>query len=251
MGALVLALWALLVSLDPAGRAREPGKNLSCYQCFKVRSPEFCSPVVCSSTDQVCVSHVLIITLRLPVRTLLSKRCAPRCPSTNMEFEWRSDSGVLSKIVRHCCSRSLCNRAPVLQEGPRALPWGLLLQDLLNPRMIRNALSSTRPRGLAGRSPDLCLRFRRGGSDPQRHMGSWAKSDPRNRSRPPEKLQHAQATGYPVSLGNCGPLPCAVGFCSAGGPASSRPGFERPACLRPAPGSEGPACPPWLHSRAG
>lgn len=64
----------------------------------------------------------------LPVRTLLSKRCAPRCPSTNMEFEWRSDSGVLSKIVRHCCSRSLCNRAPVLQEGPRALPWGLLLQ---------------------------------------------------------------------------------------------------------------------------
>ncbi|XP_042109918.1 lymphocyte antigen 6L isoform X1 [Ovis aries] len=170
MGALVLALWALLVSLDPAGRAREPGKNLSCYQCFKVRSPEFCSPVVCSSTDQVCVSHVLIITLTspispglpgpwlpgcpgcawfqgraqtrasspepclccdlkgLPVRTLLSKRCAPRCPSTNMEFEWRSDSGVLSKIVRHCCSRSLCNRAPVLQEGPRALPWGLLLQ---------------------------------------------------------------------------------------------------------------------------
>lgn len=27
MGALVLALWALLVSLDPAGRAREPGKD--------------------------------------------------------------------------------------------------------------------------------------------------------------------------------------------------------------------------------
>uniref|UniRef100_A0A8C2RSF3 UPAR/Ly6 domain-containing protein n=1 Tax=Capra hircus TaxID=9925 RepID=A0A8C2RSF3_CAPHI len=128
MGALVLALWALLVSLDPAGRAREPGKNLSCYQCFKVRSPEFCLPAVCSSTDRVCVSHVLIITLRLPVKTLLSKRCAPRCPNTNMEFEWLSDSGVLSKIVRHCCSRSLCNRAPALQEGPRALPRGLLLR---------------------------------------------------------------------------------------------------------------------------
>ena len=62
----------------------------------------------------------------LPVKTLLSKRCAPRCPNTNMEFEWLSDSGVLSKIVRHCCSRSLCNRAPALQEGPRALPRGLL-----------------------------------------------------------------------------------------------------------------------------
>ncbi|XP_017913599.1 PREDICTED: lymphocyte antigen 6H [Capra hircus] len=130
MGALVLALWALLVSLDPAGRAREPGKNLSCYQCFKVRSPEFCLPAVCSSTDRVCVSHVLIITLRLPVKTLLSKRCAPRCPNTNMEFEWLSDSGVLSKIVRHCCSRSLCNRAPALQEGPRALPRGLLLRGV-------------------------------------------------------------------------------------------------------------------------
>ena len=103
MGALVLALGALLVSLDPAGGAREPGKdgplgcggswgrwahpaatahswvgaqrtpprgwccptgkNLSCYQCFKVRSPEFCLPAMCSSTDQVCVSHTLIITL--------------------------------------------------------------------------------------------------------------------------------------------------------------------------------------------
>lgn len=27
MGALVLALWALLVSLDPAGGAREPGED--------------------------------------------------------------------------------------------------------------------------------------------------------------------------------------------------------------------------------
>lgn len=82
MGALVLALWALLVSLDPAGRAREPGKdsplgcggswgqwahpaggrllagwvlrrtpprpvlppgkNLSCYQCFKSQEPGVC-----------------------------------------------------------------------------------------------------------------------------------------------------------------------------------------------------------------
>uniref|UniRef100_A0ABI0P4U6 Lymphocyte antigen 6 family member L n=1 Tax=Bos taurus TaxID=9913 RepID=A0ABI0P4U6_BOVIN len=168
MGALVLALWALLVSLDPAGGAREPGedgplgcggswgrwahpaatalswvgaqrtpprgrccptgKNLSCYQCFKVRSPEFCLPAMCSSTDQVCVSHTLIITLRLQVKTLLSKRCAPRCPNTNIEFKWPSNSGVPSKIVRHCCSKSLCNRAPAPQEGPRALSRGLLLR---------------------------------------------------------------------------------------------------------------------------
>ncbi|KAG5204717.1 hypothetical protein JEQ12_019162 [Ovis aries] len=78
----------------------------------------------------------------LPVRTLLSKRCAPRCPSTNMEFEWRSDSGVLSKIVRHCCSRSLCNRAPVLQEGPRALPWGLLLQGVELPPCPTGSVTS-------------------------------------------------------------------------------------------------------------
>ncbi|CAM9538575.1 unnamed protein product [Rangifer tarandus platyrhynchus] len=128
MGALVLALWALLLSLDPAGGVREPGKNLSCYQCFKVRSPEFCLPTACSSTDQVCVSHKLIITLRLRVKTLLSKRCAPRCPNTNMEFKWLSDSRELSKIVRQCCSRSLCNGAPAPQEGPWALSRGLLLQ---------------------------------------------------------------------------------------------------------------------------
>ncbi|XP_055288301.1 lymphocyte antigen 6L [Moschus berezovskii] len=127
MGALVLALWALLVSLDPAGGAREPGKNLSCYQCFKVRSPEFCLPAACSSTDQVCVSHRLTVTRRLWVKTLLSKRCAPRCPNTNMELKWLSDSRVLSKIFRQCCSRSLCNGVPAQQEGPRALPWGHLL----------------------------------------------------------------------------------------------------------------------------
>ncbi|KAM9689494.1 lymphocyte antigen 6L [Dama dama] len=133
MGALVLALWALLVSLDPAGGVREPGNNLSCYQCFKVRSPEFCLPTACSSTDQVCVSHKLIITLRLRVKTLLSKRCAPRCPNTNMEFKWLSDSRELSKIVRQCCSRSLCNGAPAPQEGPWALSRGLLLQADSSP----------------------------------------------------------------------------------------------------------------------
>ena len=64
----------------------------------------------------------------LEVKTLLSKRCAPRCPNTNIELKWPSNSGVPSKIVRHCCSGSLCNRAPAPQEGPRALSRGLLLR---------------------------------------------------------------------------------------------------------------------------
>lgn len=57
----LLAGWVHSALLS--GRCCPPGKNLSCYQCFKVRSPEFCLPAVCSSTDRVCVSHVLIITL--------------------------------------------------------------------------------------------------------------------------------------------------------------------------------------------
>ena len=64
----------------------------------------------------------------LRVKTLVSKRCAPRCPNTNMEFKWLSDSRELRKIVRQCCSRSLCNGAAALQEGPWALSPGLLLQ---------------------------------------------------------------------------------------------------------------------------
>ena len=49
-------------------------------------------------------------------------------PSPTIEFKWPSNSGVPSKIVRHCCSKSLCNRAPAPQEGPRALSRGLLLR---------------------------------------------------------------------------------------------------------------------------
>ncbi|XP_061027906.1 lymphocyte antigen 6L [Eubalaena glacialis] len=133
MGEPALVLWALLASLGCAGGATEPGENLSCYQCFKATSREFCAPAACASTDRVCVSHAVIITLReslarLRVGILPSKRCAPRCPNANMKSEWSSGPGVLGKIIRQCCSRSLCNRAPTPQEGPWALPRGFLLQ---------------------------------------------------------------------------------------------------------------------------
>ncbi|XP_057593001.1 lymphocyte antigen 6L [Hippopotamus amphibius kiboko] len=127
MPGLVLVLWALLVSSDCAGGATEPGENLSCYQCFKVTSGQLCKPTACASTDRVCISHAVIVTLRLRTGILLSKRCAPRCPNTNMQLEWSPGPGVLRKVTRQCCSGSLCNRAPPLQEGPWALPKGLLL----------------------------------------------------------------------------------------------------------------------------
>ncbi|EPY89773.1 hypothetical protein CB1_000076006 [Camelus ferus] len=165
MGALVLVLWALLMSAECAGSPTGPGENLSCYQCFKVPSQAFCTPTACASTDRVCVSNAVIFTLRkspdlghpilavtlkvtlsscaptavqgldwegsgegLGVKILLSKRCAPRCPNTNMKFEWLSGPGLLGQIIRQCCLGSLCNGAPTPQESPWALPRGLLLQ---------------------------------------------------------------------------------------------------------------------------
>ena len=70
----------------------------------------------------------LLFSAGLRVGILLSKHCAPRCPNANMKSEWSSGPGMLGKIVRQCCSRSLCNRAPAPQEGPWALPRGFLLQ---------------------------------------------------------------------------------------------------------------------------
>ena len=154
MGALVLALWALLASLEPAGGVREPGKdgpvgcggswggghtpratalswagaqrapprrccpagkNLSCYQCFKVRSPEFCLPTACPSTDQVCVSHKLIITL--------SEYLATEGDSGNLLLDplgsqWGTDGGSPQGTPACAC---LCP-IPILgtEEGPAA-----------------------------------------------------------------------------------------------------------------------------------
>lgn len=60
------------------------------------------------------------------MNVLLSKRCAPWCPNTNMIYEWPSPGRVLRKIVRQCCARSLCNAAPPTPGDPWALPLVLM-----------------------------------------------------------------------------------------------------------------------------
>uniref|UniRef100_F7FV44 Lymphocyte antigen 6 family member L n=2 Tax=Callithrix jacchus TaxID=9483 RepID=F7FV44_CALJA len=123
------ALWALLLAAASAGCATTPAGNLSCYQCFKVSSGKECPPTRCRPLDQVCVSNKVAFSLESSVEVLLSKRCAPRCPNTNMEFEWSLVPGVQAVITRRCCSRALCNSAPTPQEGQHwALCGGLLLQ---------------------------------------------------------------------------------------------------------------------------
>ncbi|XP_032113238.1 lymphocyte antigen 6L [Sapajus apella] len=129
MEGFVPALWALLLAAASAGCATTPAGNLSCYQCFKVSSGKECPPTPCRPLDQVCVSNEVAFSLKSSVEVLLSKRCAPRCPNTNMEFEWSPVPGVQAVITRRCCSMALCNRAPTPQEGQRwPLCGGLLLQ---------------------------------------------------------------------------------------------------------------------------
>uniref|UniRef100_A0A8C3W8S8 UPAR/Ly6 domain-containing protein n=1 Tax=Catagonus wagneri TaxID=51154 RepID=A0A8C3W8S8_9CETA len=127
MGALVLVLWALLGSRGCAGRATEPGRNLSCYQCFKVTSLSSCRPAACASADRVCVSNTVIFVLRFRAGILVSKRCAPRCPNSNKKSEWLSDPGMVRRVVRQCCFGSLCNAASARQGALRAPSRGLLL----------------------------------------------------------------------------------------------------------------------------
>uniref|UniRef100_A0A8D1GMH2 UPAR/Ly6 domain-containing protein n=1 Tax=Sus scrofa TaxID=9823 RepID=A0A8D1GMH2_PIG len=127
MGRLLLVLWALLGSRACAGGAAEPGKNLSCYQCFKVKSLGSCRPAACASADEVCVSNTVIFVRRLAVGVLLSKRCAPRCPNSNMKSAWLSGSGMTRRVVRQCCSGSLCNGPPARQGRLWASSGGLLL----------------------------------------------------------------------------------------------------------------------------
>ncbi|XP_030777021.1 lymphocyte antigen 6L [Rhinopithecus roxellana] len=128
MEGLVLALCALPLAAASAGCATTPARNLSCYQCFKVSSWRQCPPTSCSPLDQVCISNEVVISFKWSVHTLLSKRCAPRCPNTNMKFEWSPAPSVQGVITRRCCSGALCNRAPTPQEGRWALQGGLLLQ---------------------------------------------------------------------------------------------------------------------------
>ncbi|CAK7289744.1 Lymphocyte antigen 6L [Vulpes lagopus] len=111
----------------PAPPGLRAGGNLSCYQCFKVSGPARCAPAACHPADRVCVSHAVTFRSQTQVTTMLSKRCAPRCPNTNMKYDWILGPRILGSIVRQCCSGFLCNRAPATLEGPWALPRGFLL----------------------------------------------------------------------------------------------------------------------------
>lgn len=61
------------------------------------------------------------------VGVLLSKRCAPRCPNTNMAYAWLSEPWFFRRIIRQCCNVSFCNAAPPAPGWPWARPGGLLL----------------------------------------------------------------------------------------------------------------------------
>ncbi|XP_039109993.1 lymphocyte antigen 6L [Hyaena hyaena] len=123
MESLLPVLWALLVCAGLAGGKKEPGLNLSCYQCFKVARLELCPPAQCNPTDRVCVSNTVVLAGRSKVVVTLSKRCAPRCPNTNTRYEWTSWPVASGRIVRQCCSGSLCNGG----AAPRSALLGALL----------------------------------------------------------------------------------------------------------------------------
>ncbi|XP_054446669.1 lymphocyte antigen 6L [Pteronotus mesoamericanus] len=138
----VLVLWALLgawgaglLQRGPraappgfAGSTAQPGRTLTCFRCFKVTRKELCTPTTCSSTDRVCVSHeVTFFRAEARTKVLLSKRCAPQCPNTNMVYEWPSGTEMRNRITRQCCNQSLCNAAAPALGRPWALPGVLLL----------------------------------------------------------------------------------------------------------------------------
>nr|KAF6395848.1 lymphocyte antigen 6 family member L [Molossus molossus] len=136
----VLVLWALLLGQGTVLVPHGPEAALQGFAGGKaqtVTKAEQCTPTVCSSGDQVCVSHTVMFLLGSGVYVLLSKRCAPWCPNTNMIHEWPSPHKVLRRIVRQCCARSLCNAAPPTLGVPWALlavlmfPWGLSLLGAL------------------------------------------------------------------------------------------------------------------------
>ncbi|XP_010637542.1 lymphocyte antigen 6L [Fukomys damarensis] len=124
---LVLVLWVPLALVELQGdKMTMSASNLSCFQCFKVSSTSQCQPAVCRATDQVCVSHKVVVRNNLRMEVQISKRCAPRCPSSNSWYEWMPNLGIQARIGRHCCSKNLCNKAPTRQKGPWVRPGGLL-----------------------------------------------------------------------------------------------------------------------------
>ncbi|XP_051686986.1 lymphocyte antigen 6L [Oryctolagus cuniculus] len=133
MEGLVVVLWASLLlagAMDhvTVNRATTPAQNLSCFQCFKVSVPGHCLPTPCAAADRVCVSHEVFFQAESRVSVTLSKRCAPRCPSSSRVFVWSLGPQVQGRISRHCCSKNLCNRAPAAGQGLGAQPGVLLLR---------------------------------------------------------------------------------------------------------------------------
>lgn len=124
---LLLALWASLVSVELArdSATREPARNLSCFQCFKVHQPRLCRPMMCQPEEKVCLSNEVFIYSSTRSRTQVSKGCAVTCPNSNSVFEWPVSKGIQARITRGCCSGSLCNRAP--SAVFRTLPGRILL----------------------------------------------------------------------------------------------------------------------------
>nr|XP_048310379.1 lymphocyte antigen 6L [Myodes glareolus] len=127
MTRLLLALWASLVSVELARGSvtREPPRNLSCFQCFKVYQHRLCRPRMCRPEEKVCLSNEVFIYSSTRSRTQVSKDCAVSCPNSNSVFEWPASKGIQARITRGCCSRNLCNRAPGAVF--RTLPGRILL----------------------------------------------------------------------------------------------------------------------------
>ncbi|KAG8515398.1 Lymphocyte antigen 6L [Galemys pyrenaicus] len=119
MAPLAPVLWALLASAQLGASTPAPGVNLSCHRCFKAPGRARCPPSPCRPSDRVCVSHIVVLSVRSRTKLLLSKGCAPRCPNTNSRVQWSAGVFTQGSIWRQCCAASLCNGA----AGPRGGPW--------------------------------------------------------------------------------------------------------------------------------
>ncbi|XP_054564709.1 lymphocyte antigen 6L [Eptesicus fuscus] len=99
-------------------RTAEPGQ---------APAKELCRPAGCARADRVCVGHTVTFYSKSKVGVMLSKRCAPRCPNSNMAYEWLSEPWLFRRVQRQCCNVSFCNAAPPAPGRPGARPGALLL----------------------------------------------------------------------------------------------------------------------------
>uniref|UniRef100_A0A8C5LL36 Lymphocyte antigen 6 complex, locus L n=1 Tax=Jaculus jaculus TaxID=51337 RepID=A0A8C5LL36_JACJA len=128
MTQLVLVIWASLLFSELTAQPMVPALgNLTCYQCFKVSQPTQCRPSRCGPGERVCISNELYIQRGVQVGTQISKRCAGHCLNSNSLYEWSPTTGTQNTIIRSCCSKHLCNTAPVASGGL----WALLGRFLL------------------------------------------------------------------------------------------------------------------------